>query len=272
LEHLLTEWPRLARHFKRAKHILLLADYDGTLTPIVSRPDLAELSNETRHILGALAQKRRLTVGVVSGRALDELKGKVAIPGLLYAGNHGLEIEGPGIDLVDPVALKIRPILKGMHRTLVVALRGIEGVIIEDKGLSLSVHYRMVQDSDVEKVKNTFDQLVSTASELGDLRVAHGKKVLEVRPAVAWDKGQAINLLVREHTRRLRTKRILPIYLGDDLTDEDGFKAIRKYDNGISVFVGQADRHTEAQYFLGSPMEVAQFLDLILKTAHEVQE
>jgi len=267
LEHLLSVWPRVALQLRDARHILLLTDYDGTLTPIVERPELANLTESTRLVVEALARLYKFRVGVISGRALADLKDKVGIRGIIYAGNHGMEIEGPGISFVNPLAEEFRPILRIVHYVLSRTLGRIRGVIVEDKGLSLSVHYRLVEEDKTEEVKNTFQRIAGGAQVLGKIRITSGKKVYEVRPAVAWDKGKAIKLLMKRYSKGGRKSGLLPIYLGDDLTDEDGFRVIENYGKGLSVFVGEKGQHSAARYFLKSPVEVAAFLGILLEQA-----
>jgi trehalose-phosphatase len=141
------------------------------------------------------------------------------------------------------------------------------GVIVEDKGLSLSVHYRLVEEDKTEEVKNTFQRIAGGAEVLGKVKITSGKKVYEVRPAVAWDKGKAVKLLMKRYGKGGRKSGLLPIYLGDDLTDEDGFKVIENYGNGLSVLVGEQNQHSAARYFLKSPAEVATFLGILLEQA-----
>ena len=260
-------WSEVVGQLQSAQHILFLTDYDGTLTPIVERPELANLPDSTRRLLRALVRQRHVTVGIISGRALVDLRNRVAISGIIYAGNHGLEIEGPGVTFVNPLAEEMRPILRIMHQVLSRALRSIRGVVVEDKGLTLSVHYRLVEVGKTEEVKSLFERIVGGARALGKVRITSGKKVYEVRPAVDWDKGKAIRLLMKKYGRGGRTSGLLPVYLGDDLTDEDGFRAIEKYGSGISVFVGEANRDTAARYFLRSPAEVEKFLSTLLEHA-----
>jgi trehalose-phosphatase len=250
-----------------ARHILLLTDYDGTLTPIVERPESANLPESTRLLFEALARHYEFTVGVISGRSLEDLKEKVSIRDIIYAGNHGMEIEGPGISFVNPMAEEFRPILRIVHQVLSRALQGIRGVIVEDKGLSLSVHYRLVEEDKTEEVKNTFQRIAGGAQALGKVRITSGKKVHEVRPAVTWDKGKAIKLLMKRYGKGGRKSGLLSIYLGDDLTDEDGFRVIENYGNGLSVLVGEKGQHSAARYFLKSPAEVAAFLEILLEQA-----
>ena len=269
MEHFLSVWPKIAKQLKSARRILLLLDYDGTLTPIVERPELANLSESTRLMLEALVQRYDFTVGVISGRALADLKDKVSIPGIIYAGNHGLEIEGPGINFVNPVAEELRPILRVVHYVLSRALRTIRGVLVENKGLSLSVHYRLAKERKATEVERIVKKVVGGAEAAGQAKITSGKKVYEVRPAVTWDKGKAVKLLMKRYGKGGRKSGLLPIYIGDDLTDEDGFRVIENYGSGLSVFVGEEGQDSTARYFLKSPAEVAIFLDLLLEQARK---
>ena len=269
MEHLLSVWPKVAAQLKGARHILLLTDYDGTLTPIVSRPELADLPEGTRRSLRALARQRHITVAVISGRALADLKDKVGIRGITYAGNHGLEIEGPGIRFVSPVAEELRPVLRVIHNTLRRAVGTIKGVLIENKGLSLSVHYRLVEERTAREVERVLKRVIGNAHAAGKARITSGKKVYEVRPAVTWDKGKAIELLIEKYGKGRRESGLLPMYFGDDLTDEDGFKAVEDSGIGISVFVGEPSQNETASYFLKSPAEVATFLEMLLAQARK---
>jgi len=269
LEHLLSAWPKIIKQLKSARHTLLLLDYDGTLTPIMERPELANLPESTRLMLEALAQRYNFTVGVISGRALADLKDKVSIPGIIYAGNHGLEIEGSGISFVNPLAEELRPILRIMHYVLSRTLGAIKGVLVENKGLSLSVHYRLVEERRAREVERIVKRVVGGAEATGQTKITSGKKVYEVRPAVTWDKGKAVKLLMKRYGKGGRKSELLPIFLGDDLTDEDGFRVIENYGSGISVFVGEEAQHSTARYFLKSPSEVAIFLDMLLEQARK---
>jgi len=263
LQHLFPVWQEFSKRLKAARRVLLLCDYDGTLTPIVDRPELAELSEKTRQMLQALARQSHFTVGIISGRALADLRQRVGVSNIIYAGNHGLEIEGPGVSLVMPLAAEMRPVLRLINQVLNKALAPIRGVQVEDKGLTISVHYRMVEESKTEEVTNAFERVIATARSLGKVRITSGKKVYEVRPAVEWDKGEAIALLIERFGKTKTKKELLPIYLGDDQTDEDGFKVIEKHD-GISVFVGEEIGSSAARYYLKSPAEVEQFLEQLI--------
>jgi len=269
LEHLLTAWPLVMQRIKLAKHVLFLTDFDGTLTPIVARPELANLTTSMRLLLQELRQTNNMTLGVISGRALDDLRNKVGVKGIIYAGNHGLEIRGPGINFLNPLADEIKPIIKIISYILHRTLGTMRGVFVEDKGLTLSVHYRLVEDNQTENVKRTLDQVVGGAQASGKVKITNGKKVFEVRPGVEWDKGKAIRLLMKKYGKGGWHSGLMPIFLGDDRTDEDGFQVIEKYRNGLSIFVGEASTDTSARYYLRSPMEVEIFLSRLLESTSQ---
>ena len=264
MQHLFREWKSFSSAARAASHILLLSDYDGTLTPIVGRPDEAVLSPEVRKILGALAEKPGFSVGIVSGRSLAEIEAMVGIEGIYYAGNHGLEIEGPGIKFVSPAAGATQVEIKELVGQLSAKLVGIDGVIIEDKGLSLSVHYRLVKEGEEKQVAEIFTRITSPSLDAGRIRVTSGKKVWEVRPPIDWHKGKAVEAIVQEIKALLNLERPLTIYLGDDTTDEDAFRVIHRPE-GWSIFVGEENPSSNADYFLNSTSEVTDFLNQLIK-------
>ena len=263
MPHLLNVWPQVSRQLANAGHVLLLLDYDGTLAPIAPRPDLATLPPAARQALLRLARRERYTLGLVSGRGLADLTEMVGLPGLIYAGNHGLEIRGPepeldlDLDFVHPEGARLRPELDTLLLGLKERLAGYDGVLVEGKGLTLSVHYRLTPEELRGAVHAGFDAVVAPAREAGRVRVTRGKEVLEVRPNLAWDKGRAIARIAESFPAGT-----LAVFFGDDLTDEDGFAAVHALE-GISVFVGAARQPTQAQYRLDSPQEVAETLALL---------
>lgn len=264
MQHLFSAWHDISNRLGTAKRILLLSDYDGTLTPIVARPELAVLPEETRKLLEQLKHQHRIKIGVISGRALVDLREKVGIRGIIYAGNHGLEIEGPSVNFIHPLAEEIRPLLRIIDGILTQALGTVRGVLVEHKGLTLSVHYRMVEKRKVETVRGTFNKIMVAPRSLGKIKTTSGKKVLEVRPAINWHKGKAIQLIMKRYAKGGNRSKVLPIYLGDDLTDEDAFEFLER-SGGISIFVGEENSPTCARYYLKSPSEVAGFLKTLLE-------
>ena len=131
----------------------MLSDFDGTLTPIVERPEMAVLAPGVRQTLVDLTGHHKFILGVVSGRSLHDLEDKVGIPGMIYAGNHGLELSGPGLEFVHPEADGMRPILNEVFEILKKELGHLPGVVLENKGLSLSVHYRVAPDASVGQIQ-----------------------------------------------------------------------------------------------------------------------
>lgn len=257
MPHLLNVWPRVSKRISEADHVLLLSDYDGTLATIGGRPDLAVMTAGARSALDAVHRSERFTLGIVSGRGLVDVRDMVGIPGLLYAGNHGLEIEGPAGAFVHPGAEELRPYLDAILRGLEERLSGLEGVFVEGKGLTLSVHYRLTPRHLWPEVMANFHGVVNRAGHGRLVQVTEGKEILEVRPRVDWHKGKAISWIARKFP-----PGTLSIYMGDDLTDEDGFEAVHEL-NGISVFVGPPRQPTRALYRLDSPAEVAKTLKLL---------
>ena len=264
MQHLFQSWESFSSDIRVASHILLLSDYDGTLTPIVSRPDEAVLPLEVRETLCALAKKPTFSVGIISGRSLSEVKALVGIQGIYYAGNHGLEIEGPGLKFINPAAKAAQTEIKDLARQFSAKLSSIEGVIVEDKGLSLSIHYRLVKESEEDIVAEIFHQISSPWLQEGKVKVTSGKKVWEVRPPIDWHKGKVVKTIMNEIRVFLRCEQLLTIYLGDDTTDEDAFMVIHRPE-GWSIFVGGENPSSNADYFLNSTSEVEDFLSRLLE-------
>ena len=257
MPHLLNVWPSVCRRLVSTPRVLLLFDYDGTLTPIVARPELATLSDETRRSLAVLAGLERFVVGVVSGRGLADLEGLVAVPGLVYAGNHGLEMSSGGVDYVHPEAPAFEASLAEVARSLESALSDVPGTLVANKRLTLTVHFRNTPDSYQAQVDGI---VVSTAAPYvaaGRMKITRGKKVVEVRPNLDWGKGQAI-----EKIREDCGDNPLPMFFGDDQTDEDGFALVQEA-GGLAVFVGPSRETTRALHQVESPAEVGQVLTLL---------
>jgi len=232
-----------------AKRVLFL-DYDGTLTPIVSRPEDAVLSPEMRSTVQTLAA--RLPVVIVSGRGRRNVEQMVAIEGPGYVGSHGFDIVGPaGSGVSREVAADALPVLDEAEAELRSALEGIPGALVERKRFGIAVHFRLVADAAFALV----DAAARSALERHpELRRAEGKKVIELRPDVDWDKGCAALWLLEE----LGLADAHPIHIGDDLTDETVFAAIRG--RGTGIFVGSDDRETSATLRLDDTRQVREFL------------
>lgn len=240
------------------KEIVVFLDYDGTLTPIVDRPELAILSEEMRLTLKALAEA--CLVGIISGRDRSDVEHLVGVDSLFFAGNHGFDIAGPrGLEIRYEQGKQFLPALDQVEAELHDHLDSVRGILVERKKFSVAVHYRLVSEQDVERVVAVV-QMVS--SHQPNIRKTEGKKVFELQPRLDWNKGKAILWLL--DALPLQKARALPLYLGDDLTDEDAFQSLT--DVGIGIVVDDSSRLTSAQYALKNPEEVRCFLQLLVNS------
>jgi trehalose-phosphatase len=261
MKYLFNYWKDLQDKFVN-KNIMLFLDYDGTLAPIVKNPDKAFIPGGTRKLLQEFSKLSQYRLAIISGRMLKSVKNMVRLRGIIYAGNHGLEIEGPKIKFRSPVSLAYKTLLKKIKDDLQKKLAGIKGALIEDKGLTLSLHYRAVNKKDIPLVKTIFHEAVIVYLIANKIKVRSGKMVLEIRPPVNWDKGKvALWFLARERFKQ-QASDILPVYIGDDITDEDAFRDLRN--RGLTIFVGKP-KDSFAQYYLKNTRQVAKFLESILR-------
>ena len=242
------------------KFVILFLDYDGTLTPITETPEKAVISREAKDLLNKLSKKSHCSVAIISGRSLSDIKTIVGIKDIIYAGNHGLEIEGPKIKFESQVSPRLKSIIRHIYEDAVSKFPKIKGVLIEDKGLTISVHYRLVDEKDIQEFLSIFNEITDSYIVRGKIKINAGKKVYEIRPPVMWNKGKVALWLLARQQFLLEKNKILPVYIGDDVTDEDAFKALKK--KGLTIFVGEQG-NSEAQYYLKTTEEVTEFLRLI---------
>jgi len=260
MDYLFDKWDKLKKTLVN-KHIILFVDYDGTLTPIVDSPDKAVMSDEARDLLKALSTKPRCQVGVISGRALGNLKKMVGLKDLIYVGNHGLEIDAPKIKFKTQLTPEMVSIIRNIKDKLSMKLSGINGIAVEDKFVTVSIHYRLAGRAGYLSAKKIIEETASPFIASGKIKVRAGKKVLEIIPETHWNKGEIVEWILARETRVLGTPP-LPIYLGDDTSDEDAFGVLK--DKGLTVFVGRK-KTSKAKYYLRNPKEVLIFLREILE-------
>jgi len=235
---------------RRGDRLAVFLDYDGTLTPIVSHPEDASLSDSMRQTLRSLAA--RLPVAILSGRDLDDVRGRVLVDGIVYAGSHGFDIAGAG-GLRRELGDAYLPVLDAAENELREALDDIAGAQLERKHFSVAAHYRNVNENDAGRVALAVH---AVAAKHGQLRRIDGKKVYELLPDIDWSKGKAVLWLLE--TLEVDRGKALPIYIGDDRTDEDAFCTLEK--RGIGILVSEQPQATAASYWLKNPDEVECFL------------
>ena len=237
------------------KRPAVFLDYDGTLTPIVSHPEHAWLSESMRQTLQSLAA--RVPVAILTGRDLDDVRGRVLVDGIVYAGSHGFDIAGAG-GLRRELGVAYLPVLDKAEMELREALDEIPGAQLERKHFSVAAHYRNVNETESFKVELAVDAVGERHREL---RRMDGKKVYELLPDIDWNKGKAVLWLLE--TLQLERGNAFPIFIGDDRTDEDAFRALGG--RGTGILVSERPRPTAASYSLKDPAEVEQFLrELVL--------
>lgn len=254
----LTARDEFARRLAGKKPAVFL-DYDGTLTPIVDRPEDAIISASMREAVRGLAE--RCPVCVVSGRDRPVVQQLMGIDNLIVAGSHGFDIWSPsGGDIQKDMGSDFSGLLEEVTSRLHEAMEPIEGALVEPKKASVAAHYRLVAKDERYKVKEIVDTIL--ADHPDELKVTPGKMVFEIQPKIDWHKGKAVLYLLE--ALGLDTDDIVPIYFGDDHTDEHAFESLKG--RGIGVFVGRADdpevggRTTLADFILNSMEEVERFL------------
>jgi trehalose-phosphatase len=244
--------------------LLLMTDYDGTLTPIVDDPADAFLAEDTREQLLRIARSARGSVAIISGRGLEDLRARVAIPEVIYAGCHGLEVMGPGLEFRHPDAVAQQTMLWAVGETLSRRAPTVSGMRVEAKGLAVAVHYRHVATDEIRRVEI---ELARAIQEQGSrLKIFHGTKVIEVLPQVAWTKGECARWI---QERVLSTGPgsgpAFWLYLGDDWTDEHAFEVLSG--RALTIRVGDAVPASKAAYRLRDVGEVQQLLAALAEGA-----
>ncbi|KAL0331428.1 UNVERIFIED_CONTAM: putative trehalose-phosphate phosphatase F [Sesamum angustifolium] len=240
-----------------------LADYDGTLSPIVDDPDRAFMSSEMRSALNSVA--KHFPTAIISGRSRDKVYELVGLTELYYAGSHGMDImfpakdmvsknhvncvkytdsEGKEVNLFQP-ASEFLPVINEVFRKLDEIVRDIKGAKVENHKFCVSVHYRNVDENSWPVIAQFVHDILK---DYPRLRLTHGRKVLEVRPTIDWDKGKAVEFLLE--SLGFSSSDVLPIYIGDDRTDEDAFKVLRERNRGYGILVSAVPKESNAFFSL----------------------
>jgi trehalose 6-phosphate phosphatase len=244
-------------------HLVVLSDFDGTLASFDVDPTAPRLSQETKHVLEMLAARDDVTVGLVSGRRLDDLDRRTQLPRHVYlAGLHGLEIRHGAHAWRHPDLVESRQLADQVVEALTGAIGAVPGVRLEHKGVSLTVHVRGV---DMALRKDVLRSAVDAAREWldsGALKMLDAKEAVEFLPNIAWTKGDAVRWIV-DDVEAQANRKAWCIFFGDDVTDEEAFRAVH---DGLTVVVGQ--RPSRARLRLNSPDDVAAVLSSVTSNGH----
>ncbi|KAL3524164.1 hypothetical protein ACH5RR_016998 [Cinchona calisaya] len=262
----------------KRKRVALFLDYDGTLSPIVDNPDHAFMSNSMRAAVKNAA--KYFPTAIISGRCRDKVCEFVGLNELYYAGSHGMDIMGPvqpiskdqvkcirsidkqgkEVSLFQP-ASEFLPMIDEVFRSLVEITKDIAGAKVENNKFCVSVHYRNVEEKSWTTIAQSVEEILKHYPRL---RLTHGRKVLEVRPVLNWDKGKAVEFLL-ESLGLSNCDNVLPIYIGDDRTDEDAFKVLIEGNRGYGILVSSVPKESNASYSLRDPSEVMDFLKCLVR-------
>ncbi|EOA18986.1 hypothetical protein CARUB_v10007631mg [Capsella rubella] len=270
----LTEHPSALDMFEEilllseGKQIVMFLDYDGTLSPIVDDPDRAFMSKKMRRTVRKLANC--FPTAIVSGRCREKVYNFVKLTELYYAGSHGMDIKGPeqgskyeedSKSLLCQPATEFLPMIDEVYQKLVQKTKLTSGAQVENNKFCVSVHFRRVNENNWSELAN---QVRSVMKDYPKLRLTQGRKVLEVRPIIKWDKGKALEFLL-ESLGYANCTDVFPLYIGDDRTDEDAFKILRERRQGLGILVSKFPKETSASYSLQEPDEVMDFLQRLVE-------
>ncbi|EOY24416.1 hypothetical protein QUC31_008740 [Theobroma cacao] len=263
----------------KSKKIAVFLDYDGVLSPIVDDPDRAFMSDAMRSAVRNVA--KHFPTAIISGRSRDKVYELVGLTELYYAGSHGMDIMGPvshtesddhpncirstdqqgkEVNLFQP-AREFIPMIDEVFKTLVENTKDIKGAKVENHKFCASVHYRNVEEKNWPTIAQCVHDILK---DYPRLRLTHGRKVLEIRPVIDWNKGKAVEFLLEALGLSGRDD-VLPIYIGDDRTDEDAFKVLREGSRGYGILVSSVPKESKAFYSVRDPSEVKKFLKALVR-------
>lgn len=246
----------------RKSFIILFLDFDGTISPIVSSPEKAKINPKIKELLKEFSKSSKVSPVIISGRSLEDLQQKIYSKVVSLAANHGLEwvLDGK----YEHVSLKPQYLhsLKSVKLLAKNLKKLFPKIIIEDKKLSIALHYRSLDNRQTVNLKSQFKEIIKKYTDTNLLEVIYGKKVFDIRPAISWTKGNLAKLIVSNITAN-KGKNSLIICIGDDETDEDMFK---KFEKEITIRVGKKN-DSKSKYYLSSVYEIVKFLQLIMKSS-----
>ena len=244
MQDLLQSWRQISARLRAAKTVALFLDFDGTLAGFKARPEEVWLNYATRRVLLRLTRLNRLRICVITGRRLADIRSRMPLPHVRYLGLHGWESSATK-ELSQPTQAFLRQAVCLLTRRI----QGIPGLWIENKGATFALHYRGAADSAIGEAHAALRNILDLFADR--FRVMAGECVLEVLPRELTGKG------VAARSEWLTFRRALPVYVGNDATDEAAFAALS---TGITVRVGRT-RSTHARFHLSNPAAVRTFLE-----------
>lgn len=251
--------PVLAR-LRHARNVFCGLDYDGTLAPIAPTPDTAVPYPGTAALLADLAAAPHTRVAIVTGRSIADVRRFLDVDGAYYVGVHGVEVRRPGAGIeTNPVVGSGSGSWPPLAAEVARRLGTVAGVFLEDKGVAVAAHYRGANADDAARTRVVVESLgAALIAEGAAIEVLHGHAVVELRPR-GIDKGTTLRRLIASDA-----PGSLALYIGDDRTDEDAFRALPP--DSITVHVGPEDCETSADHAIANPAEVHTFLQQLLQT------
>lgn len=234
----------------RTKEVFIFLEFDGTLVEIAPGPGDVVLSERRKRYLRELLSAPGCSVAIVSGRPVDELRKLIGLDGMFYIGCHGLEWTAPdGTGYMSWPHKVVLDALQSLREQLRDSLINFKGVLLEDKGIALALHYRKARPETALMARREFVRAVHWYQQHGvKLEILAGKEVIEAKSAGA-KKGDAITQILAR-----RSPSAIPIYIGDDITDESAFHAIAE--RGLAILVAKTPRMTAATFYLRDPSDV----------------
>ncbi len=249
----------IERQVKAGKKILLMLDFDGTISPIMPAPEQAYLPNKTRRVLREISQF--YPVAIVSGRPLSVVKKKVGVDEFTYAGSHGLEWSIEKKLKLKRMSKRVLSALSDTKKDFIKIIHKYPKLSIEEKPYSFTFHYQFVGRKKMRAFKADLKKFIEPIYKNPLLRVFWDKETVDIIPRLDWNKGEIIRLLYK-YFQVKNKKIILPVYAGDSKTDEDAFIALKG--EGITIRVGK-NKKSAAKYYLKNQRQIDKFLLWLLK-------
>jgi len=264
-EYLLKAFPKLSFMLDR-KETALFLDFDGTLSHITMYPDQAAVLPRARELLLRLVQLNNMHIAIVSGRALTDVRTRVGLAGITYVGNHGQEIEGPAVSFVVELSPDFIKAMREIVDSVSKLVKRFRGLIIEQKGSGVSIHFRMVAPDKLSSLRDSVRSILLPYLCANRIKARPGKMVLDIRPPDSSDKGKAVKWLLEQWAGDGFDKEVAAVYIGDDETDEDAFRVLPA--PAITVRVGCCS-NTTAAYYVNDVGEVLSVLEELLALNNE---